>query len=51
MDYQQQLKKLQEGGNYWNPKPGQYKVKALSELEEADPYVKKSAGKPAEINP
>ena len=51
MDYQQQLKKLQEGGNYWNPKPGQYKVKALSELEDTEPYIKKSQGKPDEINP
>jgi len=40
MDYQQELKKLQEGSNYWKPKPGQFKVKSLTELEEADPYVK-----------
>lgn len=38
MDYQTELKRLQEGGNYWKPKAGQYKVKALSELEEAEPY-------------
>ena len=42
MDYQQELKKLQEGSNYWSPKPGQFKVKSLTELEEADPYVKKT---------
>ena len=42
MDYQSELKKLQEGGNYWKPKAGQFKVKALSELEDTEPYVKKS---------
>jgi hypothetical protein len=42
MDYQQELKRLQEGGNYWKPKAGQFKVKALSELEETDPYVRKN---------
>jgi len=41
MDYQNELKRLQEGGNYWKPKAGQFKVKALTELEEADPYIKK----------
>jgi len=41
MDYQEELKRLQESGNYWKPKVGQYKVKSLTELEEADPYVKK----------
>jgi len=48
MDYQEELKRLQEGGNYWKPKVGQFKVKALSELEEADPYVKKREGQPDE---
>jgi hypothetical protein len=42
MDYQQELKRLQEGGNYWKPKAGQFKVKALSELEETEPYLKKN---------
>jgi len=41
MEYQNELKRLQEGSDYWKPKPGQYKVKALTELEVADPYVKK----------
>ncbi len=40
MDYQSELKRLQESGNYWKPKVGQYKVKALSELEDADPFIK-----------
>ena len=40
MEYQDELKKLQEGSNYWKPKPGQFKVKSLTELEDTDPYVK-----------
>ena len=40
MEYQNELKKLQEGSNFWSPKPGQFKVKSLTELEETDPYVK-----------
>ena len=51
MDYQQELKRLQEGGNYWKPKAGQFKVKALTELEEADPYIKKKEGSNDEVNP
>ena len=41
LEYQNELKKLQEGSNYWKPKPGQFKVTSLTELEEADPYIKK----------
>ena len=41
MEYQDELKKLQEGSNYWRPKVGQFKVKSLTEIEEAEPYVKK----------
>ena len=41
MEYQNELKRLQEGSDYWKPKVGQFKVKALTELEEADPYIKK----------
>lgn len=42
MDYQDELKKLSEGSSdFWKPKPGQFKVKALSEIEEAEPFVKK----------
>ena len=51
MDYQEELKKLQEGGNYWKPKSGQFKVKALSELEDADPFVKKREGQEDEVHP
>lgn len=41
MDYQNELKKLQEGSNYWKPKVGQFKVKALTELEQSEPFVQK----------
>jgi len=51
MDYQNELKRLQEGGNFWKPKVGQFKVKALTELEEADPYMKKRDGQPDEVSP
>lgn len=51
MDYQTELKRLQEGGNFWKPKPGQYKVKTLSELEETDPYVRKKSDGTEESNP
>ena len=50
MDYQQELKKLQEGANYWKPKPGQFKVKSLTEIEEADPYIKRKEGEDDEVN-
>ncbi len=41
MDYQNELKRLQEGSDFWKPKVGQYKVKSLTELEETDPYIRK----------
>lgn len=36
--------KPDEQSDFWKPKAGQYKVKSLTELEEADPY--KEVGKP-----
>jgi len=51
MDYQEELKKIQEGGDYWKAKAGQFKVKALSELEEADPFVKQRKGEEDEVHP
>jgi len=47
VDYQNELKRLQEGGSYWKPekKNAQFKVKALSELEPADPYKEKPQSK------
>jgi len=51
MEYQEELKRLQEGGNYWKPKAGQFKVKALSELEDSEPYVRKHEGQEDEVHP
>lgn len=51
MDYQEELKRLQESGNYWKPKVGQYKVKALTELEDTDPFMKKREGQEDEVHP
>lgn len=44
IDYNSEQARLQafkpeESGKFWKPQAGQYKVKALTELEEADPYV------------
>ena len=39
IDYQKELKVLEEHtGDYWKPKAGQYKVIALGELTEAEPF-------------
>jgi len=51
MDYQSELKKLQEGSNYWKPKVGQFKVKALTELEDTEPYVQKRSDGTEEVHP
>ena len=50
MDYQTELKRLQESGNYWKPKVGQFKVKALTELEESDPFVRRREGQEDEVH-
>ena len=49
MDYQEELKRLKESGNYWKPKAGQFKVKSLTELEDAPDYVRKHEGQPDEV--
>jgi len=43
VNYNEEVKKLDsfipgESNKFWKPKAGQYKVKALTELEEAKPY-------------
>jgi len=50
MDYQDELKNIQDGSNYWKPKAGQFKVKALTELETTDPFVKHHEGQPDEVH-
>ena len=51
MDYQAELKRLQESGNYWKPKAGQFKLKALTELEDTEPFVKRKEGQEDEVHP
>lgn len=51
MEYEKELKRLQEGGNFWKPKVGQFKLKALSELEETDPFIRKKEGEADEVSP
>lgn len=50
MDYQKELDRLKESSDYWKPEVGQYKVKALSELQEAEPFVRENDGK-QEVTP
>jgi len=50
MEYQAELKRLQESGNYWKPKVGQHKVKALTELETAEPFVRRKEGEEDEVH-
>ena len=52
INYSEEVKRLDsfvpgENTKFWKPKAGQYRVKALSELEEADPFKKEGeADKP-----
>jgi len=44
VNYNEEVKRLdaykpEDSQDFWKPKSGQYKVKALSELEDAEPYV------------
>jgi len=45
-DYNSELARLEayvpsEQGDFWKPKPGQFKVKALSEIEDSKPFKDK----------
>ena len=47
INYNEEVKRLDafvpgEGSKFWKPKAGQYKVRALTELEEAKPFVDKN---------
>lgn len=51
VNYTEEVKRLDafvpgEQSLYWKPKPGQYRVRALSELEETHPFVPKGEHKP-----
>lgn len=46
INYEQESLRLEQyvpesSSDYWKPKPGQYRVKSVSEIEEAKPYQKK----------
>jgi hypothetical protein len=46
MDYKQEVARLDafvpgQNSKFWKPKPGQYKAKALTEVEPAEPYKEK----------
>lgn len=49
MDYKaeyERLKNLPKESEFWSPEPGQYKVKALSEIEDSEPYQDDTDQKP-----
>lgn len=40
IDYNEEQKKLDNfTGDYWKPKAGQYKIKAISEVEDSEPFI------------
>lgn len=49
MDYKAELENLKNSpsdSDYWSPEPGQYKVVALGEIEESEPYEDDKEQKP-----
>jgi len=45
IDYQAELKKLEEfSGDYWKPKAGQHRVKALGEIVDSEPFIEDKEG-------
>lgn len=51
INYSEEVKRLDqfvpgENSQFWKPKAGQYRVKALSELEDTNPFVPKGDHKP-----
>ena len=51
INYSEEVKRLDgfvpgEQSLYWKPKAGQYRVRALSEIEESKPFVPKGEHKP-----
>lgn len=43
INYNEEVKRLDsfkpaDNSEFWKPKPGQYKVKAITEMEDAEPY-------------
>lgn len=56
VDYNEEVKRLDafvpgEQSQFWKPKAGQYRVRALTELEDAKPFVPKGDHKPEDEKP
>lgn len=56
IDYTAEVKRLEafvpgDNSQFWKPKAGQYRVKALTELEETQPFVPKGDHKPEDEKP
>ena len=56
INYETELKRLDafvpgENSQFWKPKAGQYRVKALTELEETTPFIPKGDHKPEDEKP
>lgn len=56
INYQQEVLRLDafvpgESSKFWKPAPGQYRVKALSELEDSAPFKPKGEHKPEDEKP
>jgi len=49
VDYKAEFERLKNNPNeseFWSPEPAQYKVKALSEIEDSEPYKEDAEEKP-----
>jgi hypothetical protein len=56
INYTEEVKRLDafvpgEKSLFWKPKGGQFRVKALTELEEANPFIPKGEHKPEDETP
>ena len=56
INYNEEVKRLDsfvpgENSQFWKPKAGQYRVKALTELEDAEPFKPKGEHKPEDEKP
>jgi len=56
INYNEEVKRLDafvpgEQSPYWKPKAGQYRVRALSELEDTNPFIPKGEHKPEDEKP
>lgn len=42
MDYKNEKKIIDEGGNFWKPETGQHQVVVIGELEASEPFIKEN---------